>query len=210
MLKLGILSSTKGTDMQAIIDAINAKKLNAEISIVISNKGAAFALERARKHGIKVLFIDPLNYDVSDDKEKSRENYDKKIAEVLEKNNVGLILLIGYMKYMSKWFVRKFENKIMNIHPSLLPKYAGGMNRKVHEDVLRNKEKVTGATLFFVDEGPDTGPIILQKEVRVDDGENVESLKDKVQKAEQEIIISAIDLFEKNRIKVEGKKVVIK
>jgi len=210
MLKLGILSSTKGTDMQAIIDAINAKKLNAEISIVISNKGAAFALERARKHGIKVLFIDPLNYDVSDDKEKSRENYDRKIAEVLEKNNVGLILLIGYMKYMSKWFVRKFENKIMNIHPSLLPKYAGGMNRKVHEDVLRNKEKVTGATLFFVDEGPDTGPIILQKEVRVDDGENVESLKDKVQKAEQEIIISAIDLFEKNRIKVEGKKVVIK
>src|SRR3989338_7680065 len=108
MLKIGILSSTKGTDMQAIIDAINAKKLNAEISIVISNKGAAFALERARKHGIKVLFIDPLNYDVSDDKEKSRENYDKKIAEVLEKNNVGLILLIGYMKYMSKWFVRKF------------------------------------------------------------------------------------------------------
>ncbi|MBI2658411.1 phosphoribosylglycinamide formyltransferase [Candidatus Woesearchaeota archaeon] len=207
MIKLGVLASTRATDMQAIIDAIEAKRLNAAISVVISNKQDAIALERARKHNIKAVFIDPKKYEV--DGEKSRENYDRQLAKVLEENKADLILLIGYMRYTSKWFVNKFRNKIMNIHPSLLPKYAGGMNKKVHEEVLKNNEEVTGATLFFVDEGADTGPIIMQKEVKVEKGDNVESLKDKVQKAEQEIIIKAISLFEKGRISVKGKKVVI-
>ena len=98
----------------------------------------------------------------------------------------------------------------MNIHPSLLPAYAGGMDGDVHAEVLKNKEKVTGATLHFVDEGADTGPIILQKEVRIDENETVDSLKEKVQKAEQEIIVKAVDLYEKGKIKVEGEKVIIK
>ena len=199
MLSLGILASTKGTDTQAIIDAINSKKLNAVISVVISNKKDAYALERARKHDIKTVFIDS--------KGKEREQYDKEVAEVLDENKVELILLIGYMRFLSPWFVNKYKNKIMNIHPSLLPKYAGGMDRNVHEEILKNKEKVTGATLHFVDEGADTGTIILQKEVKIDENETIDSLKEKVQKAEQEIIVKAIDLYSKEKIKVEWNKV---
>ena len=201
MLHIGILASTKATDLQAIIDAINSKKLNAVISVVVSNKQDAYALERARKHKIKAVFVDA--------KGKTREQYDKEIAKILDENKVDLILLIGYMKFLSPWFVDKYKNKIMNIHPSLLPKYAGGMDRDVHAEVLKNKEKVTGATLHFVDEGADTGQIILQKEVKIDENETVETLKEKVQKAEQEIIVKAIDLFDRKKIKIEGKKVVI-
>ena len=187
MLRLGVLASTRATDMQAIIDAINSKKLNAVISVVISNKADAYALERARKHNIKAVFIEP--------KGKERVQYDKEIATVLDKNNVDLILLIGYMRFLSPWFVNRYRNKIINIHPSLLPKYAGGMDRDVHAEVLKNKEKVTGATLHFVDEGIDAGPTIMQKEVSIDKNETVDSLKAKVQEAEQEIIIKALDLY---------------
>ena len=201
MLKLGILASTNATDMQAVIDAISSKKLNAVISVVISNKKDAYALEMARKHNIKAAFIDVNG--------KGREQYDKEIAKVLDNNKVGLILLIGYMRFLSHWFVKKYKNKVMNIHPSLLPKYAGGMDKDVHAEVLKNKEKVTGATLHFVDEGADTGPIIMQKKVEIDENENADSLKAKVQKAEQEIILKAIDLFGKGKIRIEGKKVKI-
>src|SRR3989344_6677442 len=201
MLRLGVLASTKATDMQAVIDAIKSKKLNAIISVVISNKKDAFALERARKHNIKAVFIDS--------KGKDGEQYDREIAKVLDENNVDLILLIGYMRILSPWFVSKYKNKIMNIHPSLLPKYAGGMDKDVHAEVLKNKETITGATLHFVDEGKDTGPIILQKEVKIENNETVDSLKEKVQKAEQDIIIRAIDLYEKGKIKVKNNMVVI-
>ena len=202
MLRLGILASTRATDMQAIIDAISAKKLNAVISVVVSNKQDAYALERARNHNIKAVFIDS--------KGKEREQYDKETAKVLDKDNVDLILLIGYMRFLSPWFVNKYKNKIMNIHPSLLPKYAGGMDRNVHTEVLKNREKVTGATLHFVDEKADTGPIILQKKVKIEENETIDSLKAKVQKAEQEIILKAVELYGKGRIKVEGNKVAIK
>lgn len=201
MLHLGILASTKATDMQAVIDAISSKKLNAVISVVVSNKQDAYALERAKNHNIKAVFLEP--------KGKIREDYDKEIARILEQNNVELILLIGYMRFLSPWFVTKYKNKIMNIHPSLLPKYAGGMDKDVHAEVLKNREKVTGATLHFVDEGADTGPIIMQKEVKIDNNETVDTLKEKVQKAEQEIIVRAVDLYEKGKIKVKGNKVII-
>ena len=201
MLRLGILASTKATDLQAVIDAIDSKKLNAVISVVVSSKQDAYALERARSHNIKAFFIDS--------KGKEREQYDREIAKVLDENKADLILLIGYMRFLSHWFVNKYKNRIINIHPSLLPKYAGGMDRDVHAEVLKNREKVTGATLHFVDEGADTGPIIMQKEVKIEKNETADSLKEKVQKAEQEIIVKAIDLFEKKKIKVEGKKVKI-
>ena len=202
MLRLGILASTKGTDMQAVIDAINSKKLNAVISVVVSNKEDAYALERAKKHNIKSVFLDA--------KGKTREEYDKEISKILEQNKVELILLIGYMRFLSPWFVNKYKNKIMNIHPSLLPKYAGGMDKDVYAEVLKNNEKVTGATLHFVDEGADTGPIILQKEVKIEKNETVDTLKEKVQKAEQEIIVKAVDLYSKGKIKVIENKVVIR
>ena len=187
--------------MQAVIDAINSKKLNAVISVVVSNKEDAYALERAKKHNIKSVFLDA--------KGKTREEYDKEISKILEQNKVELILLIGYMRFLSPWFVNKYKNKIMNIHPSLLPKYAGGMDKDVYAEVLKNNEKVTGATLHFVDEGADTGPIILQKEVKIEKNETVDTLKEKVQKAEQEIIVKAIDLYIKGKIKVIKNKVVI-
>ncbi|MBI4143488.1 phosphoribosylglycinamide formyltransferase [Candidatus Woesearchaeota archaeon] len=192
MLKIGILASTRATSAQGLIDAIADKKLNAVISVLISNKADAYALERAKKHGIKAVFIES--------KGKHREEFDKEVARELDKNKVGLILLIGYMKILSPWLVRKYKNRIMNIHPSLLPKYAGGMDIDVHAEVLKNREKETGATLHFVDENVDTGQIILQKKVKVEKNETVESLKSKVQKAEQEIIIKAVDLFEKGKM----------
>ena len=201
MIRLGILASTKATDMQAIIDSINSGKLDAQVSVLISNKPETYALERAKKYNIKAIFIDSKN--------KEREEFDKEVSKVLEENDVELILLIGYMRFLSPWFVDKYRNKIMNIHPSLLPKYGGGMDLDVHAEVLKNKEKVTGATLHFVDEGSDTGPIIFQKEVNIEENETVETLKQKVQKAEQEIILKAIDLYSKGKIKVENKKVII-
>ena len=201
MLNLGVLASTRATDLQAVIDAINDKKLNAVISVVVSNKKDPYALEMAKNNNIKAVFLDS--------KGKDRETYDKEIAKVLEQNNVELILLIGYMRFLSPWFVNKYKNKVMNIHPSLLPKYAGGMDKDVHQEVLNAKAKVTGCTLHFVDENVDTGPIIMQKKVKIEKDETAESLKNKVQKAEQDIIVKAVDLFEKGKIKVENNKVKI-
>ena len=202
MLHLGILASTKGTDMQAIIDAINSKKLNATISVVVSNKQDAYALDRARNNNIKAVYVDS--------KGKDREKYDKEVAKVLDEKKVDLILLIGYMRILSPWFVRKYKNKIVNIHPSLLPAFAGGMNKDVHKKVLDYGCKVTGCTLHFVDENVDAGSVIMQKAVEISEDETVDSLKDKVQKAEQEIIVEALDLFYKDRIKIKGRKVIIK
>ena len=201
MLNIGILASTRGTDMQAVIDAISSRKITAKIAAVISDKKNAFALERARIHGINAVFIDSKN--------KSREEFDKEVEINLDRHKVDLIFLIGYMRILSPWFVGRYKHRIINIHPSLLPKYAGGMDLNVHAEVIRNKEKVSGATLHFVDESVDGGPIIMQKEVEIGKDETPDTLKAKVQKAEQEIIIKAIGLFGKNKIKIEGKKVIM-
>ena len=214
MLHLGVLASTRGTDMQAVIDAINSKKLNAVISVVISDKPDAYALERAKQHNLKAVFIEPKKFvvevDGQKDREKSREQFDKEVAMVLDENKVGLILAIGYMRILSPWFVNKYRNRIMNIHPSLLPAFGGGMDRDVHQEILDYGCKVTGCTLHFVDESVDSGPIIMQKEVKIEKNETVDSLKNKVQEAEQEIIIKAIGLFSKGKIKVENNRVIIK
>jgi len=200
LIKLGILASTKATDMQAIIDAIDDKELDAEISVVIANK-ECYALERAKGYGIKAVYIPS--------KGKEREEFDKEVAAILDKEGIQLILLIGYMRILSSWFVNKYKNKIMNIHPSLLPAFAGGMDKDVHAEVLASGVKETGCTLHFVDEGADTGPIIFQKKGRIDEEETVETLKEKVQIAEQEIILKAIRLYAEGKIKVEDDKVKI-
>src|SRR3989344_3501719 len=192
MIKIGVLASTNATDLGAVIDAINSGKLNAAVSVIISNKKDAGALEKARKNKIKSVFLDS--------KGKEREQFDKEIAKILDENKVELILLIGYMRILSPWFVKRYKNRIINIHPSLLPKYPGGMDLEVHAEVLKNKEKVSGATLHFVDKSVDGGPIIMQKEVAIENDENPGTLKQKVQQAEQEIILKAIGLFSKNKI----------
>lgn len=193
-----MLGSTNGTDLQAIINAIELKKLkNVKISFVLSNKELAGILNRARKHKIEAIFLDPEG--------KSREEYDSEIDKLLEAQGVELVLLIGYMKLMSNGFVDKWRNKIMNIHPSILPMFAGGMDTNVHQAALDYGCKVTGCSLIFIDEGADTGPIILQKAVDIKEGDSVASLKSKVQKAEQEILIKGIEFFRDNKLKIEGR-----
>ena len=202
MLKIAVLASTKATSMQAILDAISSKELKVEISVLISNKKEAYALERASKAGVRAVFIDSNG--------KDREGYDKELAGEIDKYEVDLILLIGYMRLLSGWFVDKYNDKIINIHPSLLPEFAGGIDKEVHEKVLKAGVKETGCTLHFVDEGNDTGPIIMQKNVSVvGGGETVDSLRQRVQEAEQEVLVKALRLFEQGKIKIEGKWVKI-
>lgn len=199
-LGIAVLGSTRGTDMQAIIDEIEAGRLDAEISVVISDAEDACILERARKHNIKAVFVNPEDF-------SSKEEFNERILELLNENNIDLVLLIGYMRIVGEPILTAYKNRIMNIHPSLLPKYAGGKDLNVHEEVLKNKDKETGCTLHFVTAEIDRGPSILQKKVAVEERDTVDSLKEKVQKAEQEIILKAIKLFSEGKIIVEEGKV---
>ncbi|HIE43656.1 MAG TPA: phosphoribosylglycinamide formyltransferase [Candidatus Omnitrophica bacterium] len=199
-LSVAILGSTRGTDMEGVVNAIRRGELDAEIVLVISDREDAYILKRAKDYGIPAIFINPKEF-------QKREDFDEKIAEKLEENGVDLILLIGYMMILSAPFVRKYKNRIMNIHPSLLPAFAGGMDLDVHKVVLEHGIKITGCTLHFVDEGTDTGPIILQEAVKVEEEDTPESLKKRVQEAEQKVIVEGIRLFQKGQIKVEGGRV---
>ena len=203
ILKIGILGSTRGTDMEGIIQAIRRGELKAEISIVISDRKDAYILERAKKYGIPFLYISPRKF-------PSREEFDREISRIMKEKGVELILLIGYMRILSPSFVKEWENRIMNIHPSLLPAFAGGMDLNVHEEVIKRGVKVTGCTLHFVDKGTDTGPIILQEPVRIKDDDTPETLKKRVQQAEQKIIVEGIKLFQEGRLLVEEGRVKIK
>tara|TARA_Y100000310_G_scaffold22950_1_gene21988 strand:- start:5558 stop:6151 length:594 start_codon:yes stop_codon:yes gene_type:complete len=197
MLSIGVLGSTKGTDLQAIIDAIENKELEAQIVLVAGDKEDAFILERARKHNLETFSIDYKKF-------KSREEAEKPIIEKFKEKGTDLILLIGFMKIISPDFVKEFKGRIWNIHPSLLPKYAGGMNLDVHEEVLKNNEKETGCTLHEVSEEVDKGKIILQKKVLIAEGETVDSLKGKVQKLEQECFLEAIKSVIDGKIIIGG------
>ncbi|MCK4335529.1 MAG: phosphoribosylglycinamide formyltransferase [Candidatus Aenigmarchaeota archaeon] len=200
-LKIGILGSTKGTDMQAITDAIERGELDAEIVCVISNEEDAFILERAREHGIEAIFIEYSG--------NRRILFDKAAAKEFDDRGAELILLIGFMRIVSPWFCKHYENRVMNIHPSLLPLFAGGMDTNVHEEVLNKGIKVTGCTLHFVTPQVDKGPIIMQKPVMVEDSDTPDTLKAKVQQAEQEIMVETIRKFGEGKIKVEGNRVKI-
>lgn len=198
-LRIGVLASTRGTDLQAIMDEIEGGKLNAEISVVISDKEDAYALERARRHGVDAVFMDP--------KGKTRAEYDEEIMKILDERRVDVIALIGYMRLLGPEFVHRYENRIMNVHPSLLPAFAGGMDRNVHQTILDHGVKVTGCTIHFVDEGADTGPIILQEAVKVEEDDDVDSLRAKVQSAEKRLFPEALRLFGEGRLTVDGRKV---
>ena len=202
MLNIAVMGSTKGTDLQPIVDAIESGKLtDVKISVVISNKNDAFILERAKKHNLEAIFVDG--------KDKSREDFDNEVDKLLEEKKADLVLLIGYMKIMSSSFVQKWLNKVMNIHPSLLPAFAGGMDLNVHEEVLKRGCKVSGCSLIFIDEGADTGPIIVQKVCEIENDDTADSLKAKVQKLEGEALIEGIELFRDGKLKVQGKKVIV-
>ena len=201
-LKMAVMVSTKGTDLQAIIDAIEAGTLGADLRLVFSNK-ECYARERAEKAGFKTKIL-LFEKDID-----TRESYDKKTAEILDAEEVELIVLVGYMRLFSEWFVKKYENRIMNIHPSILPSFPG-MDRAVHEEVLEYGCKVSGCTIHFVDEGKDTGPIIAQRNVDIENDETVDSLKEKVQNLEKKLYPEIIQLYADGKISVEGRKVIIK
>ena len=192
MLKLAVLVSGGGTNLQAIIDAISAGKItNACISVVISNNANAYALERARAHGIEALCISPKDFE-------SREAFNQAFLDKLNSYNVDLVVLAGFLVVLPEMMIKEYTNRIVNIHPSLIPSFCGKgfYGLKVHEGVLARGVKVTGATVHFVDEGTDTGPIILQKAVEVEQGDTPEVLQRRVmEQAEWEILPRAIHLI---------------
>jgi formyltetrahydrofolate-dependent phosphoribosylglycinamide formyltransferase len=186
MISLGVLGSTNGTDLQAILDAISGRKLIANLAVLISNRANAYILERARNHNVPAFFISH--------KKKTRKEFDAEMTAVLKKHNVDLVLLIGFMRILSAEFCREWQDRILNVHPSLLPKYTGGMDTNVHAEVLENGDKETGCTIHFVTEELDAGPILVQKSCRVEIDETVQSLKAKVQALEGVAFIDAIQL----------------
>ena len=191
-LKLGILGSTNGTDLQAILDAISSGELDAKISVVLSNRKNAYILERAENHNVSAVFVSH--------KDKSRETFDDEMTTVLKNHNVDLVLLIGFMRILSTKFCQEWRDKLLNVHPSLLPKYAGGMDTNVHEEVIKNGETETGCTIHFVTDEVDGGPILVQKKCNVDPNDTVETLKTKVQKLEGEAFIEAIKLIQSGNV----------
>ena len=206
MLKLAVLVSGGGTNLQAIIDAISAGKItNACISVVISNNVNAYALERARAHGIEALCISPKDFE-------SREAFNQAFLEKLNSYNVDLVVLAGFLVVLPEMMIKEYENRIVNIHPSLIPSFCGKgfYGLKVHEGVLARGVKVTGATVHFVDEGTDTGPIILQKAVEVKQGDTPEVLQRRVmEQAEWVILPKAIDLIANGKVSVKVGHVII-
>jgi len=190
MIKLGVIGSTNGTDLQVILDAIGSGKLNAEVSVVLSNQKNAYILERAENHNVPVVF--------TSHKGKSRKEFDAELTAVLQEHGVTLVLLIGFMRILSAEFCRRWQDRLLNVHPSLLPKYAGGLDTNVHEEVLKNGDAETGCTIHFVTDEVDGGPILIQKECNVEAHDTVETLKTKVQKLEGEAFIEAIQLIQNN------------
>ena len=207
MLRLGVLVSGGGTNLPAIIDRLEDKTItNAEIAVVISNNQGAYALERAKTHGIQAECISPKDF-------ADREEFHKALLKELQKNKVDLVVLAGYLVAIPPVIVEAYPNRIINIHPSLIPSFCGTgfYGLKVHEGVLDRGVKVTGATVHFVDTGTDTGPIILQKAVEVQNGDTPQILQKRVmEEAEWKILPAAIDLIANDRVTVENNKVFIR
>ena len=190
MIKLGVLGSTNGTDLQAILDSVASGELNGEVSVVLSNQKNAYILERAKNHNVPAFFLSH--------KEKSREEFDAEMTAILKEHAVDLVLLIGFMRILSAKFCQEWQDRLLNVHPSLLPKYAGGMDKNVHEGVLKNGDSETGCTIHFVTDEVDGGPILIQKKCNIEPNETADTLKTKVQKLEGTAFIEAIQLIQNN------------
>ena len=199
-LRLGVLASGRGSNLQAIIDAIEAKDLNATVALVLSNKNDAMALERAKRHRIKGIFLDPKFVAGKPD---PRRAYDEKILEVLNEHDVQLVLLAGYMKIVTAVLIDAYQWRMMNIHPSLLPSFPG---LHAQRQALDAGVKVSGCTVHFVTEGIDEGPIIVQAAVPVNENDSVDSLSARILEQEHQLYPRAIQLFVEGRLAVEGRK----
>lgn len=206
MLKIAVCVSGGGTNLQAIIDGIENQTItNAEIKVVISNNKNAYALERAKQHGIEAVCISPKDYE-------SRDAFNEEFLAKLDSYEVDLVVLAGFLVVIPPQMIKAYRNRIINIHPSLIPSFCGTgyYGLKVHEGALARGVKVTGATVHFVDEGTDTGPIILQKAVAVEEGDTPEILQRRVmEQAEWIIMPQAIDLIANGKVSVSNHKVTI-
>ena len=206
MLKIAVCVSGGGTNLQAIIDAVESGVItNTEISVVISNNKNAYALERAKNHNIEGICISPKYYE-------TRAEFNKAFLEKLDSYEVDLVVLAGFLVVIPPEMIAKYRNRIINVHPSLIPSFCGTgfYGLKVHEGALERGVKVTGATVHFVDEGTDTGPIILQKAVYIENGDTAEVLQRRVmEQAEWVILPKAIDYIANDKVKiVDGKAIV--
>ncbi len=196
---LGVLCSGRGTDLQSIIDAVNAGQIDAKIGVVITDKPGVMALERAEKAGIKNICINRKEF-------VDRQSFEEKLTEALKAEGVTLVVLAGFMRILSPYFVHEFSGRIMNIHPALLPSFTGA---HAHRDVLAYGVKVSGCTVHFVDEGMDSGPIILQAAVPVLQDDTEDTLGARVLEQEHILYPKAIQLYVEGRLRVDGRHVTI-
>jgi phosphoribosylglycinamide formyltransferase 1 len=199
-VKIGVLISGSGTNLQAIIDAAERGALCADIRVVISNRAAAYGLERARKHGIPAVVIDHRRF-------PSREDFDRALLKELSERGVELVACAGFMRLLSPVMLAAFPNRIMNIHPALLPSFVGTHGQR---DAVQYGVRISGCTVFFVNEGVDVGPIIIQAAVPVMPGDDEERLAARVLEQEHRIYPEAIRLYQQGRLTVAGRIVVIK
>ncbi len=204
-VKIGVLISGGGTNLQALIDNIENKNINGRIDLIISNKPGVFGLERGKNHNIESLFVNPRDF-------SSRDQYDRDLIKRFTEKNIELIVLAGYLNVLTKDFIEEFKGRIINIHPSLIPSFSGKdyYGDKVHRAVLDYGVKFTGASVHFVDEGTDTGPIILQEVVKIEDNDNLESLKEKVLEVEHKILVQGLKLYCDRKLYIRGRKVMVK
>ena len=202
-LRVAVLASGRGSNLQAIIDGIEANQVQAAIVSVISNKKDAVALERARKHGLKDLYVDPKPFAGQPD---SREAYDRALLAILQQHEVELVLLAGYMKIVTAVLVNAYANRMMNIHPSLLPSFPG---LDVQKKAIEWGCKLAGCTVHFVTEGVDEGPIILQAAVPILDDDSPETLAARILVQEHRLYPRAVQLFAEGRLRVGGRRVFI-
>ncbi|MGI6702960.1 MAG: phosphoribosylglycinamide formyltransferase [Clostridia bacterium] len=202
---IAVLASGRGTNLQSLIDGINSGSIkNAALKLVVSDNQRAYALERAMTGGIEAIWINPQAY-------KGRGDYNDAIMEEFRKRDIDLVVLAGYMRILSAAFVRAYRDAIINVHPSLIPSFCGKgyYGERVHREALEYGVKVTGATVHFVDEGTDTGPIILQQAVEVLPGDTVDSLAKRVLQVEHTLLPRAVDLYCRGCLSIEGRRVII-
>ena len=201
-VKIGVLVSGSGSNLQSIIDNINAGNINGKIEVVISNKKDAFGLERARQHNIDAVFVNQKEY-------KNIDLFDEAIIKELKSRNVELVILAGYLKILTSKFIETYKNKIINIHPSLIPSFCGKGHYgiKVHEAAIDYGVKISGATVHFVDENADTGPIILQEATNVEFEDNANTLQRKILKIEHKILPEAVKYYCDGKIEIIDRKV---
>lgn len=207
-LRIGVLASGRGSNLQAILDAVEAGTLKATIALVLCNKADAQALARARQHGATEIFLDPKPFATKSsdpiEKQATREAYDRAILDVLQKHDVHLVVLAGYMRIVTSVLITAYPNRIMNIHPSLLPAFPG---LDVQQKALDWGAKIAGCTVHFVTEGVDEGPIIIQAAVPVLESDTAETLSARILAEEHRIYPRAIQLYAEGRLKVEGRRV---